>query len=80
MQEGDSFAFGTGSWLLVDEGNTNSTALFEGRFEIGNGDTNVMYPGPSLRQIFGNWTVGRGRFEELDQRFSTLDGRDPCPV
>ena len=60
MQEGYPLSFCAQSRRFVDKGDSGLSAFLESVVEVGNRNTNVMYPRATLRQIFGYRTLGRG--------------------
>jgi len=80
MEKGNSLTFGAGAWRLVDETHTVRAAALEGRIEIVNRETDMMDAWTAFRDELGYGRVGRLRLEQLDERRSGREARDPGAV
>jgi hypothetical protein len=72
MKEGNPLSLRTQPRGFVDQLNSGGSAFFHSCIDIGYGNTNVMYPGSTLCEIFGDRAVRSRRLQELDERLATL--------
>src|SRR3954466_5226564 len=80
MEEGDPLSFGADSRLLIDELKPCLSAALERRVEVIDRKANVMNSRPPLCQVAADGRAFVLGLEELDERFSGAESRDPRAI
>ena len=80
MQKGNPLSFGPQPRLLVDQLDPSGSAPRHRDIDIGNGNTNVMYPCAPARQILADRRLRPNGLQKLDQRLAALNRGDPRAV
>src|SRR5256885_13773685 len=80
MEEGDPLSFGANARLVIDELKPRLSAALERRVEIIDRKAKVMNSPPPLCHVSADGRIVVLGFEELDERFSGAESRDPRSI